>query len=135
MPETTESLRENDPIFARLEDQIGWYDRHSRSAQKIFKRIKIVEILSAALIPFLAVLPFSQEKIGSLLRYVICHEVGHTLGLQHNFKASIAYSVKQLRDPEFMKTHGTAASIPSVMSGALARIVTFPSSSPWARVR
>jgi hypothetical protein len=62
MPETTESLRENDPIFARLEDQIGWYDRHSRSAQKIFKRIKIVEILSAALIPFLAVLPFSQEK-------------------------------------------------------------------------
>jgi len=56
MSETTESLNLSDPIYARLEDQIGWYDRKASSAQHTFKRIKIVEILAAALIPFLAAL-------------------------------------------------------------------------------
>jgi len=52
-----------DPIFARLEDQIDWYDRKSRSAQRLFKRIKIVEILAAALIPFLAAVSFHDDKL------------------------------------------------------------------------
>lgn len=43
-----------DPIMQRLEDQIDWYDRKSQSNQKTFKRIKIVEISAAALIPFLS---------------------------------------------------------------------------------
>ena len=52
-----------DPIFARLEDQITWYDAKSRSAQHTFKRIKIVEILAAAAIPFLAALSFPHDKL------------------------------------------------------------------------
>jgi len=40
----------------RLEDQIDWYDRKSRSNQRYFKRIKVVEILSAAMIPFISAL-------------------------------------------------------------------------------
>ncbi|MGB6872520.1 MAG: DUF4231 domain-containing protein, partial [Acidobacteriaceae bacterium] len=63
MAAATEPLAGNDPIFARLEDQIDWYDRKSRSAQHFFKRIKIVEILSAAMIPFLAAVPFKQETL------------------------------------------------------------------------
>ncbi len=43
-----------DPIFDRLEEQIGWYDRKSTSNMRWFKRIKIAEIVAAALIPFLA---------------------------------------------------------------------------------
>ena len=43
-----------DPIIERLEDQIGWYDRKSISNMHWFKRIKITEIVSAAIIPFLA---------------------------------------------------------------------------------
>ena len=38
----------------RLEDQIAWYDRKSQVNQRVYKRIKIVEILAAAVIPFLA---------------------------------------------------------------------------------
>lgn len=38
----------------RLEDQISWYDQKSNSNQKIFKRIKMTEIFSAAFIPFIA---------------------------------------------------------------------------------
>ncbi len=52
-----------DPIFDRLENQIDWYDRKSRSARRMFKRIKIIEILSAAAIPFLAALSFPYDKL------------------------------------------------------------------------
>lgn len=38
----------------RLEDQISWYDRKSMINQRYFKRIKIIEIAAAALIPFLS---------------------------------------------------------------------------------
>jgi hypothetical protein len=41
--------------MARLEDQIDWYDRKSTQNQRAFRRIKITEILAAALIPFVSV--------------------------------------------------------------------------------
>jgi hypothetical protein len=47
---------ESDPIMQRLEDQIAWYDRKSQVNQRSYKRIKIVEIIAAAMIPFLAAL-------------------------------------------------------------------------------
>ncbi len=68
---------------------------------------------TAAADPKSRYLPMPDEQIGKMLRYVVEHEIGHTLGLEHNFKASVAYTVKQLRDPEFMKTHGTSASVMS----------------------
>ena len=57
--------------------------------------------------------PLPDELTGQLLRYICCHEVGHTLGLRHNHRASQAYSVSQLRDPAFTATHGSVASIMS----------------------
>lgn len=38
----------------RLEDQINWYDKKSQLNQKLFKWLRIIEIVAAALIPFLA---------------------------------------------------------------------------------
>ena len=58
-------------------------------------------------------LPFPDDLAGELIRYVAAHEVGHTLGLRHNHRASQAYSVEQLRDPKFVATHGSVASIMS----------------------
>jgi Protein of unknown function (DUF4231) len=43
----------NDSIMERLEDQIRWYDRKSMWNQRIYKRIKVAEIVAAAVIPFL----------------------------------------------------------------------------------
>jgi hypothetical protein len=57
--------------------------------------------------------PLPQDLVGELLRYVTAHEVGHTLGLRHNHRASQAYSVSQLRDPNFTAKHGSVASIMS----------------------
>ncbi|MFZ0744552.1 MAG: DUF4231 domain-containing protein [Terracidiphilus sp.] len=63
MPEATDPLAGNDPIYARLEDQIDWYDRKSSGAQRTFKRMKVVEILSAAIIPFLAGISLPNDKL------------------------------------------------------------------------
>lgn len=40
-------------INERLNEQINWYDNKSQDNQKYFKKLKIIEILSASLIPFL----------------------------------------------------------------------------------
>ncbi len=50
---TATDLPTDDPIFARLQDQLSWYGQKSREARKAFKIIKVIEIVAAALIPFL----------------------------------------------------------------------------------
>jgi len=42
---------------------------------------------------------------------VVTHEVGHTLGLRHNFRASTVYTEAQVADPEFTRKHGIAGSV------------------------
>nr|WP_303327887.1 zinc-dependent metalloprotease [uncultured Butyricimonas sp.] len=55
--------------------------------------------------------PFPEEVMGRLVRYLVSHEVGHTLGLRHNFYSSSTYSVEQIRDKDYVKEHGHTASI------------------------
>lgn len=55
--------------------------------------------------------PFSDKLLGRLLQYIVTHEIGHTIGLEHNMKASYPYSIAQLRDPAFVAKHDIAASI------------------------
>jgi hypothetical protein len=47
-----------DPIMDRLEDQIRWYDSKSLRCQHIYKRVKVVEIFAAAIIPFVSTMNF-----------------------------------------------------------------------------
>ena len=53
-----------------------------------------------------AELPLPDELMGSLLQYVAAHEVGHTLGFQHNMKASSLYPLDRVRDADWAATMG-----------------------------
>jgi hypothetical protein len=56
-------------------------------------------------------LPLPVEITGELLRYIVTHEIGHALGLRHNFKGHSAYSVAQLRSRDWTEKWGNSASI------------------------
>jgi hypothetical protein len=47
--------------------------------------------------------PFPDALMGELLRYVVAHEVGHTLGFPHNHKASATYPADSLRHMGFLR--------------------------------
>jgi hypothetical protein len=58
--------------------------------------------------------PASPEAEAFVLAYLkdtTMHEVGHTLGLRHNFRASRVFSEQQLADPEFTRTHALTGSV------------------------
>jgi hypothetical protein len=46
-------LDTSDPVFQRLVEEQAWYSAKSRAARTAFKRIKVTEIVAAAMIPFL----------------------------------------------------------------------------------
>ncbi|HNB46622.1 MAG TPA: zinc-dependent metalloprotease, partial [Burkholderiaceae bacterium] len=55
--------------------------------------------------------PEAQAFVQAYMKDVTMHEVGHTLGLRHNFRASRVYSDRQVADPEFGKAHALTGSV------------------------
>src|SRR5437763_5489057 len=49
--------------------------------------------------------PEAEQFVLNDLKEVVMHEVGHTLGLRHNFRASAVYTQKYRDNPEFSKTY------------------------------
>ena len=55
--------------------------------------------------------PLPREYIGQALKELVMHEVGHTLGLRHNFRGTAAIPMGKLFDKTYTGTHGTSASV------------------------
>lgn len=55
--------------------------------------------------------PLDKDVMGKLIESVITHEVGHTLGLRHDFMGSTCYDADSLRSADFIRRNGLGASI------------------------
>ena len=69
---------------------------------------------------------FSSELMGQLIRFVSSHEIGHTLGLKHNFGSSSTVPVEKLRNKKWVEEHGHT---PSIMDYARFNYVAQPEDS------
>ena len=69
---------------------------------------------------------FDDDLMGQLIRSVAAHEVGHSLGLTHNFGSSSTVPVEKLRDRNWIKENGIA---PSIMDYARFNYVAQPQDS------
>lgn len=66
---------------------------------------------------------FDDELMGDLIRFVSSHEIGHTLGLRHNFGSSSTVPVALLRNKKWVEAHGHT---PSIMDYARFNYVAQP---------
>ncbi|NIR43739.1 MAG: zinc-dependent metalloprotease [Gemmatimonadetes bacterium] len=55
--------------------------------------------------------PMPEEYLGDAIRDLVLHEVGHTLGLRHNFKGSSGIPHDRLNDESFTGEHGLTLSV------------------------
>ncbi len=88
-----------------IQTHIGWYHN-------------VMDLLSgwymtqaAAVDPQARKAKFDEKLMGELIRFVSSHEVGHTLGLRHNFGSSSRTPVDSLRSKTYLAKYGHTASI------------------------
>ena len=55
--------------------------------------------------------PDAERYIAAALKDVTMHEIGHALGLRHNFRASTSVTPAQLRDRDFTQANGLSSSV------------------------
>jgi hypothetical protein len=69
LPDLTQS-----PAWQRLEDQISWYDSKSIHSQRLFKLLKVGQIVVAGLVPVLAAADATRWLLGALGAVVLILE-------------------------------------------------------------
>ena len=100
-----------------LESHINWY----HNVMKLLNDWYFVQ--ASPNDPRARKVDFDDELMGQLIRFVSSHEVGHTLGLRHNFGSSSTVPVENLRNKSWLKVNGHT---PSIMDYARFNYVAQP---------
>lgn len=100
-----------------LESHINWY----HNVMKLLNDWYFVQ--ASPNDPRARKVDFDDELMGQLIRFVSSHEVGHTLGLRHNFGSSSTVPVENLRNKAWLKVNGHT---PSIMDYARFNYVAQP---------
>jgi hypothetical protein len=100
-----------------MESHINWYHNVMKLVHDWYM------IQAGAIDPRAQKMNFSKELMGDLIRFVSSHEVGHTLGLRHNFGSSSTVPSEKLRDKSFVEANGHT---PSIMDYARFNYVAQP---------
>jgi ribosomal protein S18 acetylase RimI-like enzyme len=100
-----------------LETHINWYHNVMKLVHDWYM------IQTAAVDPRARKMEFDDKLMGDLIRFVSSHEVGHTLGLRHNFGSSSSTPVEKLRDKAWVEANGHT---PSIMDYARFNYVAQP---------
>jgi hypothetical protein len=88
-----------------LESHVGWYHNVMTLVHDWYM------VQTAAVDPGARKMKFEDTLMGSLIRFVSSHEIGHTLGLRHNMGSSSKTPVEKLRDKKWVEANGHTASI------------------------
>lgn len=100
-----------------MESHINWY----HNVMDLLRNWYLIQ--TAAVDPRARQLQFSDSLMGQLIRFVSSHEVGHTLGLRHNFGSSSTVPVENLRNKAWVEANGHT---PSIMDYARFNYVAQP---------
>ncbi|HLF47595.1 MAG TPA: zinc-dependent metalloprotease [Chitinophagaceae bacterium] len=100
-----------------IESHINWY----HNVMELLRNWYFVQC--SPLDPKARTMVFDNELMGQLIRFVSSHEVGHTLGLQHNFGSSSTVPVENLRNKAWVEANGHT---PSIMDYARFNYVAQP---------
>jgi len=100
-----------------MESHIGWF----HNVMKLLRNWYMIQ--AGAIDTRSHKMVFDDELMGQLIRFVSSHEVGHTLGLPHNFGSSSGVPVENLRNKAWVEANGHT---PSIMDYARFNYVAQP---------
>lgn len=103
-----------------LETHVNWYHNVMQLLHDWYM------IQAGAIDPRARKMEFDDSLMGELIRFVSSHEVGHTLGLTHNFGSSSTVSVDSLRNKKWVEANGHT---PSIMDYARFNYIAQPEDS------
>jgi hypothetical protein len=106
---TPQQIQGQQGLLSRLSKMAGEYDLcYGMEAANQFA----FGSLAMSLLPDTMATPDQmKEYINQYLRLIIAHEVGHTLGLRHNFRGSTLLAPEEMNNTEITKTKGLTTSV------------------------